>query len=421
MNKIFTIIKREYKEAVFKKSFIIMTLLTPLLMIALSVIPSLLLMMESEEAMRLHVVDQSGIVFGPLQLALDDTLKDGKSKYALMLISESSPDIQTAIDDQKLLVETETIHGLLYIPANILEELEFEFFAKNVANIDINRHLENSISKIVSDYKVQQSGLDPTLIKELTKRVNLKTIKIAKGGEESERGFLEEYFSTFIFVMILYMTLILYGTAIMRSIVQEKTTRIVEVLLSGVNPFQLMAGKILGQGSVGLTQYLIWAVFGIVLVFYGGRVMPMAGDYFNFSPEIFIYFVVFFVLGYFIYSALYAAIGALCNTDQEAQQMSFPVVMLLIVPILVFSMVVKNPNSTASLVLSLIPFFSPIIMFARINLTTPALYEILAAIGLQVITIIILIWLVAKIFRVGILMYGKRPSMPEIAKWLRYR
>jgi ABC-2 type transport system permease protein len=259
------------------------------------------------------------------------------------------------------------------------------------------------------------------IVKELTRPLSIKTIKISKGGEASERGFMEEYFSTFIFVMILYMTLIIYGTSIMRSIVQEKSSRIVEVLLAGLNPFQLMAGKILGQGFVGITQYLIWAVCGIGLILFGGKVMPMAGDYFNFAPEIFLYFVIFFVLGYFVFSALYSAIGAMCNTDQEAQQMSFPVVMVLIIPILVFSMIVKNPNSTVSVVLSLIPLFSPILMFARINLTTPSMLEIWGSIGLLILTILILIWFVSKIYRVGILMYGKRPTLPEIIRWMRYK
>ena len=207
----------------------------------------------------------------------------------------------------------------------------------------------------------------------------------------------------------------------MRSIILEKSTRVVEVLLSTTSSFRMMAGKILGQGSVGLTQYIIWAVFGITITLYGSRLLPMSNEYLNFAPSIFVYFVIFYILGYFIYAILYAAIGAMVNTDQEGQQLSFPVVMLLMIPLLTLGFVVKNPDSAIATTFSIIPFFSPIVMFARINLTSPSGMEIGGAIILLLITIVFLIWIVAKIYRVGILMYGKRPNLPEIIKWMRIK
>ena len=207
----------------------------------------------------------------------------------------------------------------------------------------------------------------------------------------------------------------------MRSIILEKSTRIVEVLLSTTSAFKMMTGKILGQGFVGITQYVIWAIFGIMLVLYGNRVLPVSSEYLNFAPSIFIYFVVFYILGYFVYAILFSAIGAMVNTDQEGQQISFPIIMLLVVPIMILGLVVKNPDSTIVTIFSLIPFFSPIIMFARINLTSPGMLEIGGSILILIFTIILLIWLVAKIYRVGILMYGKRPNLPEIIKWMRIK
>lgn len=421
MNEIRTLIKREYKEAVFKKSFIVITLLTPLIMIALGTVPSLLVMMETEEAIRINVVDQTNFVFDRLQTTLNDTLNDGSSRYMLERIETPLNEPQSILDDQKKRIEDEEIDGLLYIPAQVIENDEIFYYAKNVANIDLNRRLKSTVEEIVSNHRIKKSGLDPQIINELTKAVKLKTVKIVKGGEESERGFLEEYFGTFIFVLILYVTLLLYGNAIMRSIVQEKTSRIIEVLLSASNSFQLMSGKILGQGFVGLTQYLIWAVFGVALVIFGGKVLPVSGDFFNFSPMIFVYFVLFYMLGYFLYSTIYAAVGAMTNTDQEAQQVATPIVFLLIIPIMLLGFLVKNPDSTLVVALSLIPFFSPIIMFARINLTTPGTGEILLSIIILILTILFLIWLVSRIYRVGILMYGKRPTLPEIVKWVRYK
>ncbi|MGD9897538.1 MAG: ABC transporter permease [Calditrichaceae bacterium] len=419
MKKLWILIKREYMESVFKKSFIFITLLTPLIMIALGVIPSLLIGLESEEPVVLNVVDKTGFIFTRLNSALSDTLSNGSKKYFLNLKSDAE-NPEYSISNEKIMVETGVVDGFLFIPEDITESSELSFYSKNVANFDLNRRIENTVTEIVVNKRLAASQLDPELINKLTKSINLKTYKITKGGEESERGFGEEYFSTFIFVLILYATLILYGTSIMRSIVQEKSSRIIEVLLSSASPFQMMAGKILGQGSVGLTQYLIWAVFGIGMIFFGGRVMPISSDYFNFSPMLFVYFVLFYILGYFIFSILYAAVGALTNTDQEAQQLSFPIVFLLIIPIMLLGFLVKNPDSNIAVVLSLIPFFSPIIMFARINLSSPSFLEIGGSIVILIITIIFLIWVVSKIYRVGILMYGKRPTLPEIMRWMRY-
>jgi ABC-2 type transport system permease protein len=211
----------------------------------------------------------------------------------------------------------------------------------------------------------------------------------------------------------------MYGMTVMRSIIQEKTTRIIEVLLSAANPFQIMAGKILGLGSVSFTQYLIWALFGMILLVFGAQVMPVSAEAFSFSPMILFYFVLFYVLGYFLFASMYAGVGAVTNNDQEAQQLATPITFMLIIPIILISFMVKNPDSTVVQVLSYIPFFSPIIMFARINLASPPLIEIWASIIILIITIIFMIWIVSKIFRIGILMYGKRPTLPEIAKWLR--
>lgn len=421
MRKIWTLIKREYKESVYKKSFIFMTLLTPLLMIAMGVIPSLLISLETEEEAKINIIDQSQFIYTQLAQTLQDTMENGELKYVLREIKSESSDITNILQDQKSLIEKEEINALLVIPDNVVEEGKLDFYSKNVANFDLNRVLRSNISKIVIDHRLNQSGLDPAVINDLTKGLQMTTIKITKGGKESERGFLDEYFSTFIFILILYMTLIFSGSAIMRSIIQEKTSRIIEVLLGSANPFQLMAGKIIGQGSVGLTQYIIWSVFGILLVLYGGNVMPLSAKYFSFSPTIFIYFILFYLLGYLFYASLFSAIGAITNSDQESQQLIFPVIMFLIVPLMMLGVLVKNPDSTLITTMSMIPFFSPIMMFGRINISNPPFIEVAGSILILIVSIVFLIWIVSKIFRVGILMYGKRPTLPEIIKWFSYK
>ncbi len=421
MKKIFTLIKREYKEAVFKKSFIILTLLTPLLMIALGVLPSLLIMMETEEFFTIHVIDESGLVATRIAEKLDAKLKTGLPKYIVRQVKTTASSIKDSLTAQKKLISEDKLDALLYVPAAIADSGKIEFYSQNVANLSLNREIKDAVNNIISTYRIHQSGLDPSLITLLTKPVQMKTIKLTKEGKETESGFLQEYFSTFVFVLILYMSLILYGTSIMRGIIQEKSNRIIEILLSTANAFQLMAGKILGLGAVGLTQYLIWASVGIVLVLFGGKVLPQTGQFLNLDPVIFIYFVIYYVLGYFLFSSLYAAIGAMTNSDQEAQNLSTPVVMVLVVPIIMLGFIIKNPDSALSVFLSLFPLFSPIIMFTRINITQPGFLEILSSIIILILTNLFLIWITSKIYRVGILMYGKRPSLAQVLKWISYK
>lgn len=418
MHKIFTIIKREYKESVFKKSFIVMTILMPILMIAMGIVPSLLVRMDVETPSVLNIYDETGLIEAKLPVALNDTLQDGAPRFMLNFIQKSEQ-IEALISNQKYLISEEAIDGFLFIPDSATESGSMSYYSKKVANFDLNKRIRRSVSEIIVDHRLINSGLDNELINKLTESVWMKTIKVTKEGDESERGFMEEFFSTFIFVLILYVTLIMYGMSIMRSIIQEKTTRIIEVLLSSANPFQIMAGKIFGQGSVGLTQYAIWAVFGMLLILMGAYANPGTIDIFSFSPAILLYFVLFYLLGYFLFSAMYTGVGAVTNTDQEAQQLSTPITMMLVVPLILISFMVKNPDSTLVQVLSFIPFFSPIVMFARINLGDPSAGEIWLSVGILIVSIVVMIALVAKIYRVGILMYGKRPTVGEIIKWLR--
>jgi len=421
MHKVFAIIKREYKEAVYKKSFIILTLLMPILMIAFSVLPGLVILIKTQKQTKIHVIDMSHEIYAPLQKKLSaDTLKSGQPRYLFTSLSVYPQQIDSVLSSEKKLIAAKKIDVLLYVPADVDSTLQVQFFARNVADFDLTSRFKNEISSIISTKRLIAAGIRPDLVKKLTKHVKLNTFKISKSGKESKSGFLQEYFSTFIFIFFLYFTIIMYGAGIMRSIIQEKTSRIVETILSGTNAFQFMAGKIIGQGAVSLTQYFIWIIFGLGLLFAGSHYFPVSKQFMQLNPIIFLYFVVFFVLGYLLFSAMYAAVGSISNSDQEAQNASFPITISLIIPIILFSFIVKDPNNTLVRILSQIPIFSPIIMFARVNLANPPLWEILLSIGILILAIIFIIWIAAKIFRVGILMYGKRPTLPELLKWIRY-
>ncbi len=417
MHKIWTLVKREYSESVFKKSFIIMTIITPLLLVAMGIIPSLLVMMETEDQVRLRILDRTGKLYEPFSSSLQDTLQNGQPRFVHEL---SETNDSSAVLLGKNLVETQAIDGFLIIPKDVFRRNQITYFSRNVANFDDTNLIESTIQNLADQHRIKNSGLDAGIINELTADIRLKTIKITSEGTESERGFGEEYLSTFILVLIIYVTLLIYGNSVMRSIVHEKSSRIIEVLLSSANPFQLMAGKILGQGFVGFTQYLLWSLTGIGLVLFGSKALPVSSNFLKMDAMIFVYFIIFYILGYFIFATLYAAVGAISNSEQDAQQMATPVVFMLIIPIMIIGFLVKSPDSSLAITLSMIPFFSPIIMFARINLSNPGFLQIGTSILILILSTVFLIWITGKIFRVGILMYGKRPTLPEIIKWIKY-
>jgi ABC-2 type transport system permease protein len=419
MSKILIIIWREYKESVFKKSFIITTLLTPVFMLAVIFLPAILSTMELEGSFKIDVIDHSGLVYDEFEKRLDTKLSDGSPRYLLRQISTTHENKNEIFGDLKQKIISEKIDGFIYIPAIVIDSSEFEYYARNVSNFDLNRQLRNTVNSIITDYRIRKSGLDPEIINKLTFNVSIKTVKIKEGKEEKEGGFIDQYLITLTFVMILYLTILLYGAAIMRGILQEKNSRVVEILLSSVNSFQLMVGKIIGLGSVGLTQYIIWSVLGIGFISYGMVVAGKSAQLFSIDPMIYLFFILFFILGYFLYATIYAGIGAMTNTDQEAQQASAPVVILLIIPIVIMSFVVKNPESVTSVILSMIPFFAPILMFTRVNISSPPPLEIWGSVIFLIVTIILIMWIVAKIYRVGILMYGKKPTLPEIMRWIK--
>jgi ABC-2 type transport system permease protein len=429
--KILPVIKREFLTRVKTKGFIIGTAILPLFMVLIVLVPVLLSTIQSEKIRNYIVVDFSTRVFAPLAEVLQDTSKNGKSLFSLTKREMMDEELQYAKSELSRFVLEDSIDGYMIIPKDVLESQEskdkkVEFYAKNVSNFDLMRRLDNAVSGVVRSIRLQDSGLDPSTISQLTRGVDLETFKVAASGEEKkDQGFT--FAVTYVLVLILYMVLILYGTMITRSVVEEKNTRVVEMIVSSVKPFQLMTGKILGVGAVGLLQFLIWAGFMLLISTYRMQVGQMFGasstalmDIPSLPLNVIVFFVVFFVLGFLFFATMYAAVGAMVNSDQEAQQVQMPLIMFLVVPILIMVYIIGNPDSTAAFVLSMIPFFSPIIMFMRISVLTPPTWEVALSILILILSILAMIWLTGKIYRVGILMYGKRPTLPELIKWIRY-
>ena len=231
----------------------------------------------------------------------------------------------------------------------------------------------------------------------------------------------QDFMIAFALLFFLYITVLFYGIFVMRGVIEEKQSRIVEVLISSVRPTQMMLGKLLGIGLVGLTQIGIWALSTGLLSLFGATMFASQGAKVpNIPISLLVYFVVYFVLGFFLYATLYAMVGAIVSSEEDAQQVQFPVTMLIVMPMMLFGMVMSNPSSTSSILLAMMPFFAPTLMMLRIAVINPPVWQVILSMLIMVVTILGCVWVAAKIYRVGILMYGKRPSIAELGKWLRY-
>lgn len=423
MKKIFAVIKREYLQIVKTKGFIISTVLAPVIMIAFIAVPVLLSVKSTGEKKTIAVVDMTGQVFQEFDRTLAEyKMKDESRRYTVQEFRPTA-DISglRSLLSQKVLANE--FSAYIFIPDSILSGGEAEFVSQHVSDFDEIKRLSESLNRVVVGLRLAKEGLDPQRVSDYMKHVGLKTIKVTPQGEKEDVG--GTFAMAYVLVLLIYMTLIFYGSIILRGVIEEKSNRVVEVVLSSLKPFELMMGKILGIGAVGLTQYAVWALIGFVMSQYGmsmltSLVPAASGIKFAIPPYIFFYFVVFFILGYFLYGTLYAAVASTVNSEKEAQQMLMPITMFLVLPILLMTMVIKDPSGSTSVILSLIPFFAPIIMFMRICVLMPPAWQVALSIGLLGLTVVAMVWLAAKIYRIGILMYGKKPSLPEIVKWIKY-
>ena len=438
--KIAAIIIREYKQIVKKKSFIIATILTPALMAAFIFVPMLLTKVGREEKV-IKIADYSDIIKGDfLEISKNNQYIKEKLKVKFIVDSELSEEQSSLIKNYEKSIEDKTnkdfvladnykneilkkkINGLLLIPSDIAETRRIYFCAQNISDFELNRFLNASVKKILSSKILKEKIEDPGIVEIVQKataelKPDLFVIKEAGATKSSSTT---AYMMSIFMLTILFSVLMGYGQLIMRGVIEEKNNRIVEVLISSTNTQNLFYGKIIGIGLAGLTQVGIWMVMGWLLM--GKFSLGIDKSILNFlTPELGLYFIIFFIIGYFMYSILFSIVGASVNTDQEAQQYAAPITYPLIIPFMIGIMVTQNPNTPLVVGTSLFPLFTPTLMFMRISVATPAFSQILLSIAISVGFTILLAWLGAKIFRVGILMYGKKPSVKEIIKWVKYK
>jgi ABC-2 type transport system permease protein len=369
--------------------------------------------------LRVAVLDATGSLRDPVAEALSSQRLDGMARFAV----EKAGGANTAEEAARLKrdVLSGRLDGYLYLPPEALELSAAEYFGRNVSNVADLRLMDQAVEEVMVTHRLMGQGLNPARVKRLTRPLKLKTIRIgASGGEREDRG--ASAVLSIILLMMLYTTVIMWGQVVMTSVIEEKTSRVVEVMVSSIPSGLLFAGKLLGVGAAGLTQFLIWAgalaVIGLSAAgasgSLGGVRLPEA------SPLVLAALVVYFLLGYFFYAALFAAIGSAVNTPQEAQTLVFPVFAPLVVGTLCFPLVLQSPDGTLSTVLSLLPPLTPLLMFLRITVLTPPWWQIGLSVLLTGLAIAAVVWFAARVHRVGILMYGKRPTFPEIVRWARH-
>ncbi|MDI1317817.1 ABC transporter permease [Flavobacterium sp.] len=434
MSKLALIIKREFIAKVRNKSFIVMTFLSPLLFVGIGVFVGYLSTMKAElKTIAIH--DETGRF-------VNEFKTNAEYKY----VNLSQVDLRTLKDS----IVKESYEGLLIIPNttdNTKLQRGIQYVSNDSPSVSFLGDLEDVIAKKITSENFQKVGLDTLAIKNAKADVSIKLEKAT--GEEALKGFNEIKIAVGgAFGYLIMMFIVLYGNMVMRSVIEEKTSRIIEVIISSVKPFQLMMGKIIGTSLAGILQFMIWAILGLTAMFVvssmlgvqmgatsgaqaqaiqaaqstsGSQIQMYIKELWNLPiATILISFVIYFIGGYFLYSSFYASIGAAVDNETDSQQFLLPIIMPLILGVYIgFFTVINDPHGTVATVFSFIPLTSPIVMMMRIPFGVP-LWQIVLSMAILFATFFAVVWFAAKIYRVGILMYGKKPTWRELIKWLRY-
>ncbi|MCX6136548.1 MAG: ABC transporter permease [Ignavibacteriales bacterium] len=410
--KILAVARWEFLEKVKTKAFIVSLLMMPLIMGIFTAIPGLLMSKGDAKTRQYAIIDQTKELASKISNELDRQYKlpGGIPNYRLDQLTDGDMSLEhlKALATSKMLAGE--IEGCFIIPANVADSGSVEFRAQNVGNIRDQERFTRIVESSIVENRLLKSGFDPQQIKKLTTKIDIKTIKISAKGEEKESGFLETYFSGYIFIMMLMFLVLTSGQMLIRSMVEEKSNRIVEILLSSCSPRELMSGKVLGLSLLGLTTVLFWIAILVAVV------LGTKTHYLEFEHVLLL--LLYFVLGYLLYAALFVAVGAPLTTEQDAQQATSLVSIALVVPLAFALPVMQDPNSLLSRILTQIPFFTPTFMALRLSIQLPEWWEIALSLTTLSLSIAGMMWVASRIFRIGILLTGKKPSLKELLRWV---
>jgi ABC-2 type transport system permease protein len=445
MNKFRAVVKREYVQRVRSRMFVIVTVAAPLMFALFTVVPVLISGLKAGGPTRIAVVDESGRMYarvsdslGNAQSARDDdedkvpeavqgamnqnsrarmeqmakAAAQGYEVEEVKAEGRTLAEVKAQLDER---IKHDELEGYLILPRNVLDDGEAEYYTRNVSDLYGKNQVKNALTRAVRDARLDARGLGPEVMRAVNRPVNMKTAK-AGGDGEADRG--QGFFLVFGVGFVIYLTILMYGQVVLGAIIEEKETRIAEILFSSIRPFTLMAGKLVGVSLVALTQFAIW---GLAFAGLGAYVAASgAGVAFPQVPlGVYAYVVLFFLMGYFIYATLYALVGSMVTTSQEGGQLAMPIILLLVVGFYLAFPVMRSPNSTFAVWVSLVPFFAPITMLIRIVSQEPPLWQVALSLGIGFATVALMLWLAGRVYRVGMLMYGKRATIPEVLKWVR--
>ncbi len=411
MHNVWLIAKREYLERIRTKAFLFFTIIFPLLMGGGIVV-------EAVTSAHARSTSHIAVVSHDQQLATDlqAELENGKdNKMTVDVISPPGTDTRGILDGE---LANKSLDGYLWITPATQSNARpsFAYTPRSAGDISTKDAVSSALRTVLVRERLAHQGMVASDVNSLMQPVEVDTTQAGKNADTTST-----FIAIYVLFFLMYFVIMLYGMNVARSIIEEKTSRVFEVLLATIRPEEMMAGKMLGVGSVGLTQVFIWLIAAILLTS-TPLVSSIAGGHVHVSLSAMqiIFFVVYFVLGFMLYASIAAALGAMTNSEQELQQLNMFLVMPLACCFFALGIIVTNPNSVLSTVLSLIPFMTPLIMYLRLSLTAVPMWQIALSIGLMLVTIYAILWVASRIYRVGILMYGKKPTLPEILRWLKY-
>jgi ABC-2 type transport system permease protein len=415
MTKAFAVARWEYLEKVKSKSFLIGLFLTPVLIMVSAILPSILMSHEDDTTKIIGVVDATGTVSTALDSALSAKYRiksTSAPRYVIRTIASGKQiDVKAATAEGTRLVTTDQMEGYCVIVPSSSGIPSIEYRSKNVGDLTLNQRLESTADEVLTMQRAIAKGMSPDVVRDLNVQVDLKTVKLSKAGGEEEGGFLKQFFMGYGVVMIFMLLMMTSGQLLVRSIIEEKSNRIVEILVSSVTPTELMAGKVIGLSALGLTQIGFWVVVAV------GAALQFGVSLFDWQQGLFI--VVYFVLGYLFYAGVFIAAGTPLSREQDLQQMMQYLVFPLVAPIIVALPAMQNPDAQWIKIMSFIPFMTPSMMSLRIPIQMPEWWELAGTIGVLIVSTYFAMIAAARIFRIAILSTGKTPKISELLRWAR--
>lgn len=435
MRKVFAVIRREFMERVRTRAFLIGTFLGPVMLMGFWALP-LILSNRDSGPRKIALVDAAtGELGGRLERVLRAATRgdgeDAKPAYAVTRIP--AVDRAEQVRDSLLPLTASTkereaaFDGILLVTDAVLQQGEITYLGTNVGSPDAMSQLRRAVAPAVQGERLEAVGVSPTVVAQALAPVSLNTLKVSDGKLTQESG-AASFILAYLMSFLLYLALILYGMQIMTAVVEEKSSRIMEVLVSSMRPFELLLGKVLGVGAVGLLQLGIWAGSATLLSANRDKIAAMMGapagaaaalPIPTMSGDLLAVFLLFFVLGFLFFSALYAAVGAMCNSIPETQQAQTPVTLTIALGLVSMFALLNEPNGSLARILSLVPPVAPFVTPVRYSLTPLPFLEVLLSASILIVGVLAVIWVAARIYRVGVLSYGKKPSLAELWRWLR--